>query len=534
MNHAFVTCKASWWQSPQSRDDCSHAAGHGFFYYYLDIGRAVQACWSDRIVLHTPGPEEDQDAYTRMAGLSAADLLKWRWLCATGIYHAAGNTLSSEILHEVGSLNMGAEEFLCKHSNLWGDGTRYFDRCAAGLGITDAEERLEKVMHGECKASPTKSPAAWEQRQLSQFGDTQHLSCNPASTVTGFTVANGQCPEAYRAHFPCDPNTLDYDFCTGKKNGADVKKNGVIVPYHMLCMGHDMLRKVFECTNPKPHRPGTNKLLFADEWSLNHQGEPKPWNVVDFAMGTPVGVWGGACTCPDGRVYQVGDEGNMCWSLACDGGTQGECHHGEGPWAFRKVRCAPLDPDRPEGSVSGGNWKTWKATKNVVVKNDASVGEWGGTCTCPDGITYFAGVEGPGKHCGDLACSGGAPSLCNQYASHWTGVRVQCDITPRAPPTPPLSPPCTPPMLPPPRVPPSPLTPPAPSPPPPPPPSSPPLTPPPPPSGPSPPLTPPTFPLRGKTMSMSARTAMLLRESEELVQAEVWKSLARPKPRPRP
>ena len=52
---------------------------------------------SDLIVLHTPGPEEDQDTYTRMAGLSAADLLKWRWLCATGVYHASGNTLSPEV-----------------------------------------------------------------------------------------------------------------------------------------------------------------------------------------------------------------------------------------------------------------------------------------------------------------------------------------------------------------------------------------------------------------------------------------------------
>ena len=28
-----------------------------------------------------------------------------------------------------------------------------------------------------------------------------------------------------------------------------------------------------------------------------------------------VGGWGGSCTCPDGQVYQVGDEHNHCGSL---------------------------------------------------------------------------------------------------------------------------------------------------------------------------------------------------------------------------
>ena len=37
------------------------------------------------------------------------------------------------------------------------------------------------------------------------------------------------------------------------------------------------------------------------------------------------GVWGGTCTCPDGQVYDVGDQGDFCASLACDGGTSGEC-----------------------------------------------------------------------------------------------------------------------------------------------------------------------------------------------------------------
>lgn len=68
---------------------------------------------------------------------------------------------------------------------------------------------------------------------------------------------------------------------------------------HRLCNGHDVLRKMFECTDPKPHRPGTNKVLYALEWENDHPGEEKPWNVVNWDFGTPVGVWGGWCTCPE-------------------------------------------------------------------------------------------------------------------------------------------------------------------------------------------------------------------------------------------
>ena len=51
--HVMEVCESTWWLAPQSRDDCAHAAGHGFFYFHLDIGKAVQSCWSDLIVDHT-------------------------------------------------------------------------------------------------------------------------------------------------------------------------------------------------------------------------------------------------------------------------------------------------------------------------------------------------------------------------------------------------------------------------------------------------------------------------------------------------
>eukprot|EP00967_Tisochrysis_lutea_P120295 scaffold197102_cov26-Tisochrysis_lutea.AAC.1 len=38
-----------------------------------------------------------------------------------------------------------------------------------------------------------------------------------------------------------------------------------------------------------------------------------------------VGTWGGTCICPNGEVFQVGDNGDGCASIACIGGISGEC-----------------------------------------------------------------------------------------------------------------------------------------------------------------------------------------------------------------
>ena len=61
------------------------------------------------------------------------------------MYHAAGNTLSVEALQAVGRIGSTAQDFLCRRSNLWGDDSPYFDRCAAGLGMVETEARLGLV-----------------------------------------------------------------------------------------------------------------------------------------------------------------------------------------------------------------------------------------------------------------------------------------------------------------------------------------------------------------------------------------------------
>merc|ERR1711998_62690 len=56
------------------------------------------------------------------------------------------------------------------------------------------------------------------------------------------------------------------------------------------------------------------------------------------------GEYGGSCTCPDGQVYQVGDNLDMCKTLACIGGTAGTCKRYKGKWSNAKVVCAGADP----------------------------------------------------------------------------------------------------------------------------------------------------------------------------------------------
>ena len=107
-----------------------------------------------------------------------------------------------------------------------------------------------------------------------------------------------------------------------------------------------------------------------------------------------VGGWGGKCTCPDGQEYEVGDNGDNCESIACEGGVPGTC--GEGligsANAGMKVTCA----------IPTSNW----------YRKVEGVGGWGGTCTCPDGQAYEVGDNG--DSCQSLACVGGSSGECGE------------------------------------------------------------------------------------------------------------------------
>ena len=55
-----------------------------------------------------------------------------------------------------------------------------------------------------------------------------------------------------------------------------------------------------------------------------------------------VGGWGGTCRCPDGALYQVGDNIDFCESLACTNGEMVDCNRSNGEWSKRKVSCAGI------------------------------------------------------------------------------------------------------------------------------------------------------------------------------------------------
>jgi FAD/FMN-containing dehydrogenase len=57
-----------------------------------------------------------------------------------------------------------------------------------------------------------------------------------------------------------------------------------------------------------------------------------------------VGDSGGTCTCPNGEVYQVGDNGDSCGSLACIGGIAGSCSENNPGGAGYQVVCATAPP----------------------------------------------------------------------------------------------------------------------------------------------------------------------------------------------
>lgn len=86
------------------------------------------------------------------------------------------------------------------------------------------------------------------------------------------------------------------------------------------------------------------------------------------------GTFGGSCTCPDGQVYQVGDNHDNCGSLACVGGVSGPCNKYDGEWSKKKVVCGtvPMDPIvmvNPNGEITFLKWNEMKAVITQLCNN---------------------------------------------------------------------------------------------------------------------------------------------------------------------
>ena len=72
-----------------------------------------------------------------------------------------------------------------------------------------------------------------------------------------------------------------------------------------------------------------------------------------------LGGWGGTCTCPNGQVYQVADNGDACGSLSCVGGHSGTCNRYDGPWTYHGVVCATQEKPSYTMIRPGAECSSW-------------------------------------------------------------------------------------------------------------------------------------------------------------------------------
>jgi len=125
------------------------------------------------------------------------------------------------------------------------------------------------------------------------------------------------------------------------------------------------------------------------------------------------GKWGGKYECPSGLIYLVGDNNDLCQSLAGEGGKMIDCQKREGDWSHKQVVC---------GSKAI-NYKLAKLDKyrsNWWFRG----GKWGGEYKCPSGKIYQ--VADKGDFCRTLAGTGGKMLNCNRFRGPWTRRYVKC------------------------------------------------------------------------------------------------------------
>ena len=72
------------------------------------------------------------------------------------------------------------------------------------------------------------------------------------------------------------------------------------------------------------------------------------------------------------------------------------------------------------------------ASENIVEENAPGVGSMGGTCRCPDGLTYAVGDNR--DDCASLACPNGETISCNRHEGVWSHRKVTCASRGKIPP----------------------------------------------------------------------------------------------------
>ena len=71
------------------------------------------------------------------------------------------------------------------------------------------------------------------------------------------------------------------------------------------------------------------------------QRKAKPSKKDDKQLPNGGGGWGGYCLCPSGAKYPAGDvSGTACREVACTNGKTLSCHHRNGEWSGKSVKCS--------------------------------------------------------------------------------------------------------------------------------------------------------------------------------------------------
>lgn len=145
-----------------------------------------------------------------------------------------------------------------------------------------------------------------------------------------------------------------------------------------------------------------------------------------------VGSWGGWCTCPDGQRYTVGDRYDACAqgpaSLACEGGTPGECIEEVDPSRQgMKVTCAPprnyLEPQggRPDLSCTNEVLDCCGRSRSDVCELSCPAGYALQCDSFSPGSGSSSGVSGAvgARSAGTPAVSGGEKSAGLECPKGW-------------------------------------------------------------------------------------------------------------------
>ena len=118
-----------------------------------------------------------------------------------------------------------------------------------------------------------------------------------------------------------------------------------------------------------------------------------------------IGSYGGSCTCPDGQVYEVGDNYDSCGSLACVGGVEGTCMRVHNTTRYgRRVTCI-TDPQ--------------------LAKNDQEVCPRGYYCSSGRRFPCPVGTYGSTTGLASNKCSGtcGSGVICPLGSVSKTGIK---------------------------------------------------------------------------------------------------------------